>query len=108
MAGGGLRHRSISLRDDSLIIDPHLPTTWSEWSFRLQWRGRKLAIAINRRLGQVTVDLQTGGTMTIELAGGVAIQLEPEGRYIADRLGSRWGEWKASKGECHAEHEGES
>ncbi|WP_447987128.1 glycoside hydrolase family 65 protein [Nitrospira sp. Nam74] len=98
----------ISLRDDGLIIDPHLPTTWNEWSFRLQWRGRKLAIAINRRPGQVTVDLQTGGPMTIELAGGMVIQLEPEGRYTASRLGSRWGEWKVSKGERHAEHEGES
>jgi kojibiose phosphorylase len=97
----------IRLRDDGLIIDPHLPTTWHEWSFRLQWKGRKLAIAINREPGQTTVDLQTGGPMTIELAQDRITQLKPGHRYIARRLGSRWSEWEESRRDRQAQQEGE-
>jgi trehalose/maltose hydrolase-like predicted phosphorylase len=87
----------VRLRDNGLIIDPHLPLTWEQWSFRLQWRGRTLTIAISRQPGYVSVDLQTGGPMTIELGQGVqgtVKQMEPAHRYIARWMGSRWGEWE--------------
>ncbi|HET7057799.1 MAG TPA: glycosyl hydrolase family 65 protein [Nitrospiraceae bacterium] len=85
----------IRLREDGLVIDPHLPLTWKQWSFCLQWRGRKLTIALSREPGSVIVDLQTGGRMMIELGQGVqkiVTQIEPAHRYIARWTGSRWGE----------------
>jgi len=91
----------IRLRDDGLVIDPHLPLTWEQWSFRLQWRGRKLTIAIRREPGDVIVDLQTGGPMIIELSQevqGMVKQMESAHRYIAHWTGSCWGEWQV-KGE---------
>jgi trehalose/maltose hydrolase-like predicted phosphorylase len=97
----------VRLRDDGLVIDPHLPLTWNEWSFCLQWRGRKFTIAIHREPGQVTVDLQAGGPMTIELAQGMVKQLEPEHRYRARRVGSNWGEWEEAGPKRHAQHKGE-
>jgi kojibiose phosphorylase len=80
----------VRLRDDGLVIDPHLPSAWNEWSFCLQWKGRKLAIAITREPGQVTVEIQTGGPMTIELVQGIVQTINPAHRYIARRSGSRW------------------
>ncbi|HKN86064.1 MAG TPA: glycosyl hydrolase family 65 protein [Nitrospiraceae bacterium] len=87
----------IRLRDDGLVIDPHLPLTWKQWSFGLQWRGRKVTIALSREPGSVIVDLQTGGPMTIELGEGAektVTQMEPRCRYIAHWTGSRWDEWQ--------------
>lgn len=97
----------IRLRDEGLIIDPHLPSTWNEWSFRLQWRGRKLTITINREPGQVTVDLHAGGTMRIELPQGILKTIEPEHRYVARRLGAGWGELEEAGQERYVAHEGE-
>ena len=87
----------VRLQEDGLIVDPHLPLTWKQWSFCLQWRGRNLSIAISQEPGTVSVDLQTGGSMTIELGQGVqktVTHIEPAHRYIAHWTGSRWGEWE--------------
>ena len=84
----------IRLRDDGLVIDPHLPATWKEWSFCLQWRGRTLTITLSREPGSVIINLQTGGPMTIELAQGIVKQMEPARRYIAHWTGSQWGQWE--------------
>jgi kojibiose phosphorylase len=99
---GGIR-----LRDDGLIVDPHLPPAWDECSFRLQWRGRRLIVAINREPGRVAVDLLAGGPMTVELGEGIVQAMEPGHRYIARRMGSRWGAWEESTPRSQIDHEGE-
>ena len=90
----------ITLRPHGLAIDPHLPLAWAQWSFRLQWRGRTLAITLSREPRQVTVDLQIGEPMTVEVGQSgqtVVTRMEPAHCYTARWTGSRWDEWQADR-----------
>jgi trehalose/maltose hydrolase-like predicted phosphorylase len=89
----------ISFRDESLIIDPHLPATWDELSFTLQWRGRTVMIGITRQPAEVAVQLQTGAPMTIAVGSGRIHTIEPTHRYIARSSGSTWTAWQESNRE---------
>ncbi len=89
---GGVR-----LREDGLVIDPHLPSNWDQLSFPLQWRGRNVTVTINREPGQVTVDLRTGEPMTIELNHGPIQVITSKHLYVAHRAGSGWGAWQESR-----------
>jgi kojibiose phosphorylase len=86
----------VGLREDGLVIDPHLPSNWDQLSFPLQWRGRSITVAINREPGQVTVDLRSGEPMTIELRLGTTQEITLKHSYVARREGSGWGAWRAS------------
>jgi len=89
---GGIR-----LRDDGLVIDPHLPSSWDRLSFPLQWRGRRLFVTIDREPGQVSVDLRSGEPMTIELSQGSMQRITSHHRYVAHRVGPGWSAWQESK-----------
>ena len=89
---GGVR-----LREDGLVIDPHLPSNWDRLSFPLRWRGRSVSVTIDREPGQVTVDLRTGEPMTIELSHGPIQEITSNHLYVAHRTGSGWGAWQESR-----------
>jgi trehalose/maltose hydrolase-like predicted phosphorylase len=57
----------LSLRDDGIAIDPHLPTGWDNLAFGVQWRRRSLRIRIDRRAIEVTLD--SGGPMVVTIGG---------------------------------------
>ena len=48
----------LSLRDDGIDIDPHLPADWHSLAFRVQWRGRCLKISIDqdRQIAEPTLE----------------------------------------------------
>ncbi|MBX3346493.1 MAG: glycoside hydrolase family 65 protein [Nitrospira sp.] len=89
---GGIR-----LREDGLVVDPHLPSNWDRLSFPLQWRGRRISVTIDREPGQVTVEVQSGEPMTIELSRGSMQTIMPHHRYVAHRVGPGWSAWQESK-----------
>lgn len=68
---GGVR-----LKDDRLVIEPHLPKTWRELAFTIQWRGRTVAIAISAQPAQIVATLEAGDPMSIELGQGNITTLE--------------------------------
>ncbi len=84
----------VRLREDGLVFDPQLPSTWNEWSFSLQWRGRSLAVSIRRDPGRIAVELLNGGPMIIELVRGNQQHIGPRRRYIADRTAYGWDVWR--------------
>ena len=86
---GGVR-----FREDGIMLDPHLPPAWTEFSFSLQWRGRTVAVDLSHEPAQVAVTLQTGAPMTIALDGGNAAELDAQHSYVAHRAGSGWGDWQ--------------
>ncbi len=89
---GGIR-----LREDGLVVDPHLPSNWDRLSFPLQWRGRRISVTIDREPGQVTVEVRSGEPMTIELSQGSMQRIMPHHRYVAHRVGPGWSAWQESK-----------
>lgn len=87
----------VRLRDDGVVLDPHLPPAWKEWSFSLQWRGRTVAVSIRREPDQVSVELQGGEPMIIELGVGITRTIDSNHRYVAHRDGAGWGVWQISE-----------
>ncbi len=59
----------LSLRADSLALDPKLPATWRSLAFPVQWRGRHLKVSIRQPARTVYAALEKGETMTIVVSG---------------------------------------
>ncbi len=59
----------VSLRSDSVVIDPQLPVGWSSLGFGLQWRGRRLKIKIDQTKQRLDATLEEGEPMTLVVTG---------------------------------------
>jgi trehalose/maltose hydrolase-like predicted phosphorylase len=59
----------LSLRDDGIDIDPHLPGDWHRLTFRVQWRGRCLKIRIDQNKQIVGCTLEAGEPMMFSVRG---------------------------------------
>jgi len=59
----------VSLRDDGIAIDPHLPAGWRSLAFGLHWRGRRLRIMISQDTRLLEVTLEAGEPMTVVSPG---------------------------------------
>jgi trehalose/maltose hydrolase-like predicted phosphorylase len=57
----------LSLLADGIGLDPRLPPGWNRLTFPLQWRGRRLRIAIDQARLEAT--LETGAPMTVTVNG---------------------------------------
>lgn len=65
----------LTLRDDGLEFDPHMPDEWQALSFRVQWRGRKLKVRLESESLQAT--LEQGEAFDL-FVGGAAHRLSSE------------------------------
>lgn len=59
----------LSLQGDAIGINPHLPAEWHGLGFRMQWRGRHLAIRIDGAERLVDVTLEAGEPMEVVVGG---------------------------------------
>ena len=59
----------LSFHDDGISLDPRQPPGWSRLAFPLQWRGRRLRIAIDQPRLRLDVILEAGEPMTVVVAG---------------------------------------
>lgn len=80
---GGVR-----FRDDGLSLEPHLPATWERLAFSLQWRGRTVAVTIDREPAQVTVYLRSGDPMAIQMGQGTVSKIDSSHPYVGRFSGS--------------------
>jgi trehalose/maltose hydrolase-like predicted phosphorylase len=66
----------LSLHGGTLAFDPHLPVGWHSLGFRVQWRGRRLKVRIERDDSLFYADLEAGEPMTV-FVGGSPHELRP-------------------------------
>ena len=59
----------LSLRNDGLSVDPHLPASWSSLAFGVHWRGRRLKITIDQIQYLLEATLEAGEPMTLIVRG---------------------------------------
>ena len=64
----------LSLRDEVVAIDPHLPAGWDSMAFRVQWRSRSLKVGIDQRQHRIEAALEADEPMTL-IVGGEPNQL---------------------------------
>jgi trehalose/maltose hydrolase-like predicted phosphorylase len=67
----------LSVRNDSVAIDPRLPAAWSSLGFGFQWRGRRLTIRIDQAPQCLKATLEEGEPMTL-IVGGTSHQLRSD------------------------------
>ncbi len=82
------------LGEDGLAFDPHLLPGWHGLRFPVRWRGRSVSVSVSREPPGIEVEVEGGDPMTVALIGGPAEVVAPGRRYLARRLGSRWGAWR--------------
>ena len=66
----------LSLKADAVGLNPQLPTGWHSLGFRVQWRGRCIAIRIDQRKHLLEAVLEAGEPATL-LVGGERCELRP-------------------------------
>ena len=59
----------LSLHSDGIALDPCLPPGWTRLGFPLQWRGRRIRIAIDQIRNRLDATLEDGAEMTVVVAG---------------------------------------
>jgi trehalose/maltose hydrolase-like predicted phosphorylase len=73
----------VAVRPDGLALDPHLPPSWQTMRFRVQWRGRRVHVAIDAAGRTACATLESGEPMTLHV-GGAGHRLEA-GRPVRAR-----------------------
>ncbi len=73
----------LSLRDDGVEVRPRIPQEWTALRFPLQWRGRRLSVAIDNAAGSIRIVLECGEPMAVHL-GAVRYGLEQGRALVAD------------------------
>ncbi|KQQ21384.1 kojibiose phosphorylase [Methylobacterium sp. Leaf123] len=71
----------LSLGADGLAFDPRLPASWHGLDFRIRWRGRELAVAVDGKNRELRVTLDRGDPMTV-FAGGAAFVIAMDGPLV--------------------------
>jgi trehalose/maltose hydrolase-like predicted phosphorylase len=61
----------LSLRDDGLALDPHLPPSWRTLSFEVQWRQRRVRLRLDAAAARLTATLNTGEPLRLYTPGQV-------------------------------------
>ncbi len=59
----------VTLLPDALAIDPRLPAGWTGLTFRCQWRGRSVMVAIDHRGMSLEATLEAGDPMALVVQG---------------------------------------
>ncbi|MFB6362794.1 glycoside hydrolase family 65 protein [Paenibacillus elgii] len=57
----------LRLKESGLSLAPAIPRQWDRYSFRLQYRGRKLAVELDRQ--SIRLTLEAGEALTLKLYG---------------------------------------
>ncbi len=76
----------LSLQADGLAFDPRLPSTWQSLSFRVRWRGRRLAVTIDRVKQSLRALLESGGAMSLRVEGNKIAVSEGQAYQVAIKL----------------------
>lgn len=84
----------LRLRDDALVIDPHLLPGWSALRFPIEWRGQTLNLVTYEDPPRIDVQIAGDSAVPIAVADGPAVPLSPGCRCTIERTSDGWGAWR--------------
>jgi trehalose/maltose hydrolase-like predicted phosphorylase len=58
----------LTLQDEVIALDPHLPAEWTALGVRVQWRGRRIKVRVEQS-GRIEATLESGEPLTITAGG---------------------------------------
>jgi trehalose/maltose hydrolase-like predicted phosphorylase len=86
---GGIR-----LKENDIVLDPHLLPHWSELVIPLQWRGRHLRLCFQPDPKRVEVTIETGDEFTISILDGPGCRARAGQCLALQGDSSGWGGWE--------------
>jgi kojibiose phosphorylase len=84
----------LRVRENGIVLDPHLLPGWAELAFPLQWRGRLLHVRLQADPKRIEVAVKQGDELTIALLEGPACRVRGGQRVVWRGDGSGWANWE--------------
>lgn len=84
----------MSLTPDGLVFAPRLPPRWRRLKFSVQWRGRDVALTLDREPPTIEVRMTGPAPMTISAAEGPSATITPGQRWASRWQNGAWKPWQ--------------
>jgi len=84
----------LRVRENGVVLDPHLLPGWAEMAFPLQWRGRLLRVRLQADPRRIDVAVERGDEMTVAVIDGPDCRMCAGQRSVLQGDGSGWANWK--------------
>jgi kojibiose phosphorylase len=84
----------LRVRENGVVLDPHLLPGWAEMAFPLQWRGRLLRVHLQADPRRIEVAVERGDELTVAVIDGPDCRMCGGERFVLEDDGSGWANWK--------------
>jgi trehalose/maltose hydrolase-like predicted phosphorylase len=84
----------LQLREDGIVVDPHLLPGWVEMVFPVQWRERLVHLRFEANPRRIELAVEKGDELTLRVAGGPACLARGGQRFVFQCDRSGWGNWE--------------
>ena len=84
----------LRVRENGIVLDPHLLPGWAEMAFPLQWRGRLLRVRLQADPRRIEVAIERGDELTVALPDGPACRIRGGQNAVFHGSGSGLANWE--------------
>ncbi|HTO62958.1 MAG TPA: glycosyl hydrolase family 65 protein [Bradyrhizobium sp.] len=84
----------LRMRENGVVLDPHLLPGWAEMAFPLQWRGCLLRVHLQADPRRIEVAVERGIELTVAVIDGPDCRICAGQRFVLQGDGSGWANWK--------------
>jgi kojibiose phosphorylase len=83
----------VQLREDGVIVDPHLPSRWNRLRIPLLWRNRKVQLDVVRQPLSIQVEFEGEDGLRLQVAGGPEVMMQASKKYRSHKFNASWSDW---------------
>ena len=84
----------LRVRENGIVLDPHLLPGWSEMAFPLKWRGRLLRVRLQADPRRIEVAIERGDELTVGVLDRPACRIRGGQHAVFHENGSGWANWE--------------
>ena len=84
----------LRVRENGIVLDPHLLPGWTELTFPVQWRGRLLRLCFQADPRRIEVAVERGDELIVAVIEGPDCRIRGGQRFVLQGGGSGWANWK--------------
>ncbi|MBU6462194.1 MAG: glycoside hydrolase family 65 protein [Bradyrhizobium sp.] len=87
----------LSMRENGIVLDPHLLPGWTELVFPLQWRGRSLRVHLQADPPQIELTIKAGNELTVAVLDGPSCRVREGQRVVLHGNALGWANWEIAQ-----------
>jgi kojibiose phosphorylase len=84
----------LRLRENGIVLDPHLLPSWAEMTIPVHWRGRFMRVRLQADPRRIEVAIERGDELTVAVLDGPACRVHCGQRLELRGNGSGWANWQ--------------